>query len=77
MSFIILDIKAAITIEVVKLSRTAEKKKEITHKIHINGTFLLVVILSVIIEKPWWLSTNSTIVIAAKRKNKISPMSTK
>ena len=53
LSFIILDIKAAMTIDVVKLSSTAEKKKEIIHKIHINGTFLLVVILSVIIENPW------------------------
>ena len=44
--------KADITIAVVKLSRAAEKKKVIIHKIHIKATFLLVVILSVIIENP-------------------------
>ena len=64
-----------ITIEVVKLSRAAEKKKVKTLIIHSNLTFLVVVILSVIIAKPSWASTNSTMVIAPKRKNKILEIS--
>ena len=43
---------AAITIEVVRLSKAAEKKKVIVHKIHIKATFLFVVILSVINANP-------------------------
>ena len=52
LSFISLGRRAAITIAVVRLSNTAEKKKVITLKIQIRYTFLFVVILSVIIEKP-------------------------
>ena len=77
LSFISFVSKADITIAVVRLSKTAEKKKVIVHKIHIKATFLLVVILSVIIENPSWASINSTIVIAPKRKNKISAISTR
>ena len=68
--------RAAITIAVVRLSKTAEKKNVITLKIQIKYTFLFVVILSVIIEKPWWASTNSTIVIAPSKKKRISAIST-
>ena len=52
LSLIIFPISVAITIAVVKLSKAAEKKKVIVHKIHINLTFLVVLILSVIIAKP-------------------------
>ena len=41
-----------ITIEVVKLSNTAEKKNVKTLKIQISRTFLVVLILSVMTEKP-------------------------
>ena len=66
---------AHITIEVVKLSSTADMKNVRIEIIHNNFLLLVVVILSVIIEKPSCLSTISTIVIAPNRKKSISAVS--
>ena len=52
LDFIIFCNNAAITIAVVKLSNTAEKKSVIVDNIHNNFTALVVLILSVIILKP-------------------------
>ena len=67
--------RETMTIDVVRLSKTAEKKKVSSAKIHIKMTLLLVLIRSVMTEKPSWASTNSTMVIAPKRKNKIDEIS--
>ncbi len=75
LSFISFRITAAITMEVVRLSKAAEKKKVVKAKIHISFTLFVVVILSVTTPKPPWASINSTMVIAPKRKNKIPAIS--
>src|SRR6185437_11338032 len=64
-----------ITIAVVKLSRSADRKK--VRKAIINKSFglLVVVILDVRILKPPCESINSTMVIAPIRKNRIEDMS--
>ena len=69
--------KAAITMEVVKLSKTAEKKKVNILNIQSNLTRFVVVILSVMTAKPSCASMSSTIVIAPNKKKSISAISTK
>ena len=67
--------KEIITIDVVRLSSTAEKKKVIMQIIQSSLTLLLVFILSVITLNPSLASTSSTIVMAPKRKNRILEIS--
>ena len=63
------------TMEVVRLSKTAEKKNVRMLKIQINRTLLSVLIRSVITEKPSCASTSSTMVMAPNKKKRIDEMS--
>ena len=67
--------KAHITMEVVRLSNTDDMKNVRIPIIHNNLRLFVVVILFVMMEKPSCLSTISTIVIAPKRKKRISEVS--
>ena len=70
-SLISLRSRESITIVVVRLSSTADMKNVRKLIIHSSLTLFVAVILSVIILKPLCLSTISTIVIAANRKNSV------
>ena len=63
--------KETITMVVVRLSRTAERKNVTMLIIQSNLRLSFVVILLVMTSKPSWASISSTIVIAPNRKNKI------
>src|SRR5665648_116637 len=67
--------RAIMTIVVVRLSRTADMKKVIIPMIQISFTWLAVLILSFITVNPWCWSITSTIVMAPKRKKRISAIS--
>ena len=66
-----------ITIVVVKLFKTAERKKVIKPTIQTNLRLSVWAIKLVIISKPSWASINSTIVIAPSRKKRILEISPK
>ena len=66
-----------ITMDVVKLSKMAEKKKVNQQMIHIKVTILLVLIRLVMTENPSCASTTSTMVIAPKRKKRMLEISLK
>ena len=66
---------ATITMEVVRLSKTADMKKARMEMTHSSFTLLVVEILSVIMRKPPSVSMSSTIVIAPIRKKRISAIS--
>ena len=66
---------ATITIVVVRLSSAADIKKVRKLRIHKSFTFRVVLILSVMILNPSCLSITSTMVIAPRRKKRISEMS--
>ena len=72
MSFLIREI---MTMVVVRLSSTEERKKETQPTIHNKVLGLRVLILSVINRKPWCESTSSTMVMAPKRKKRICAIS--
>ena len=76
-SFKILAHKEIITIAVFKLSRIDDKKKVKVAITNINFTKLLVLILSVINEKPLCVSINSTMVMAPNKKKTIEDISDK
>ncbi len=65
------------TMAVVRLSNAAERKKVRTLKIQTSFILLAVLIRSVTSANPSWESINSTMVIAPRRKNKISAISPK
>ena len=69
--------KVTITIDVVKLSKTADMKKVIKPTIHSSLITLSVFINRETKWNPWWASTNSTKVIAPSKKNKISEVDAK
>ena len=62
---------------VTEQNKTAEKKNAIPLIIHSNLSLFFVLICFVMIENPSCESMSSTIVIAPKRKNNISAMSTR
>ena len=64
-----------ITIEVVRLSRTAEKKNVKRLRIQISFTLLDVLMRSVMTLNPSCASTNSTMVMAPSRKKRMELMS--
>ena len=64
-----------ITIDVVRLSSTAEKKNVNRLRIHINFTLLEVLMRSVMTLNPSCASTNSTMVMAPNRKKRMELMS--
>ena len=66
--------KVTITIDVVRLSSIADKKKVIKQIIHNSFRLLVVVILWVTILKPLWVAISSTMVMAPSRKKIISAM---
>ena len=68
---------ANITMVVVRLSSTADRKKVSKHNIQSNTNMLLVFMTLRIISKPLWMSINSTMVIAPSRKKRISAISSK
>src|SRR6478735_3351069 len=61
----------SITIVVVRLSSTDDKKNVTQQMIHNNVLGFLVLIRSVMKRNPWCASTNSTMVMAPIRKNRI------
>ncbi|MNE40620.1 hypothetical protein D3C80_1346520 [compost metagenome] len=63
------------TMVVVRLSSTAERKKVMKPTIHSRCTRLRVWMRSVTARKPSWESISSTMVIAPSRKNRISEIS--
>ena len=64
-----------ITMVVVRLSSTAERKKVMKPISHSSVTRLWVRMRSVITLKPSWASISSTMVMAPSRKNRISAIS--
>ncbi len=74
LSWINLRMSDIITIDVVRLSNTAERKNVTQHIIHSSELTFFVLMRSVINRKPWCASTNSTIVMAPIRKNRIWAM---
>ena len=63
--------------DVVRLSRIAEKKNAINPKIHNNLNLLVVLIIDVTTRNPPCKSINSTIVIAPIKKNNMLDISPK
>ena len=64
-----------ITMEVVRLSSAAEKKKVRVAMIHSRRPFFRVLIRSVMTANPLWASTNSTMVMAPRRKKRMLEIS--
>ena len=71
LSSIIFRMRETITMVEVKLSNTADKKKVIPHNNHNNLDLLRVLIAEVMIVNPSCASINSTMVMAANKKNRI------
>ena len=63
--------------DVVRLSRRAEKKNDTNPRIQNNFNLLVVFILSVTTLNPPWMSIISTIVIAPIKKKRILDISDK
>ena len=63
--------------DVVRLSRRAEKKNDTNPRIQNNFSLLVVFILSVTTLNPPWMSIISTIVIAPIKKKRILDISDK
>ena len=63
------------TMVVVRLSRTADRKKASQQRIHSSVDSFLALMREVISSNPSWASTSSTIVIAPIRKKRIPAIS--
>ena len=67
--------KETITMVVVKLSNTEDKKKATIHTTQSRAIGFFVLMRSVMNLNPWCASTNSTMVIAPIKKNRICAIS--